>query len=314
MTVLLPPEPTGYTESTILIPVSNTTRHLTAIICQPVNLQSPPQEWALIAHGYAGHKDYCYQKILAHSLATRLNLVSIRFDFSSCGDSVVPSQQSNKKSNAYIRTVESDMADLSAVVDYIQRHQGQWKLSMVVGHSRGSLAVLSWLASLKPLSQSLSTALRVVNCAGRYNTHLVLPSYQNRFPNFIHEEGCTITARRENGQYGPLWTSHAEIENLASVNMESVLAEIIKKEKDSLNFKARVLSIYGRADVIVPLEDAYLFHAALNTSDTDNRHELILLDNADHNYFGTPSHAGEKKANYNGLVVDSIINWIKSTS
>lgn len=336
----------NFKETTIVVPVPNTARKLTAILCQPFRhhhhyippVPEPssdsqlPQEWALIAHGYAGHKDYCYQKQLAHALASsRTGIASIRFDFSSCGDSPIdPSTEVDGADREgqgakYVRTIQSDIADLSAITTYISETHPELILTTVVGHSRGSLAILAWLADTSSSgspSSPLNTVHRVVNCAGRYQAQLVLPSFQARYVHFMRDRGCSITARQQNGQYGPLWTSLAEIENLSRVNVEAILETILNLQ-NSQHKKIYFLSIYGKADTVVPLKDADLFHFALRSpaASTDNvlegggtnRHELILLDNADHNYFGKPRNEFEKKANYNHDVVNIILDWTKRT-
>ena len=42
---------------------------------------------AIILHGQGGHRSYCYQKMLAHKLASDLGIYSLRIDFRGCGNS-----------------------------------------------------------------------------------------------------------------------------------------------------------------------------------------------------------------------------------
>lgn len=122
------------------------------------------------------------------------------------------------------------------------------------------------------------------------------------------------------GTYGPMWSSMAEVQSLAAVDVADCL-DIIVHKRPSLKF----LSVYGTKDNVIPLKDADLFQAKLgrrqpengkdNSSDTEKglhrRHELVFIDNADHNYFGKPRHAGEKRANYNPTVVKVISTWLQ---
>lgn len=284
---------TEYTETIIKINVSDG-RSITGILTEPSTpynlLSTPTPPIALIAHGFAGHKDYIYQRLLARSLP----LISFRFDFTSCGDSQVD--------GSYNRDFVSDHQDLSAISAYFENTH---TITHIIGHSRGSLAMLLWAASKAPL-----TIRYIINCASRFRPKMVLTSFEERYPNFEANGGTIVpNVRVANGQYKEMWVSYSETKQISEVDIPSMLLSIIDRYKG----KAKMLSIYGSKDHVVPIEDAYMYEQFFENYSNQLPHRLVIVPEADHNYYGPPRNENEKRANYNPLVVSAILEFINPT-
>lgn len=341
---------TEFNETTCRIPVLNTGRIITVILCQPVNVHnniqaSHPAPLAVIAHGFGGHKDYCYQQQLARQLALSLGISSARLDFSSCSDSPVPKSTGLlvKRSSlipdqdmergakedmpsslewVYIRTVESDIQDLQAVEQYFCepqaslnsfcRNEAHFQITSCIGHSRGLLAILAWLEVRQRDSKLSPTIKHVVNCSGRFQTNLIWDFHLQRDPLFLQHGGCVEKVRGPRNSLIPLWISVSEISDLAGQDISHMLDVIVSGSNSSIGHIPKFLSIYGTADTVVPLNDSVLFHNALlsKTKSTNEYSKLVWIQNADHNFYGVPRHFGERKADYNNTVVQTILNWI----
>lgn len=239
----------------------------------------------LILHGNAGHKNYCYHRMLLHSLLRDLGVYTVRFDFRNCGDS---------DSSGGPRTIDQDIEDIDSVVKYLERggYKGiNFVLSGIVGHSRGSAAMFLWNLRNRHYTPSL------VNCAGRFDYSGHLTRIQKRYPNWNSERYYKIEGVYHEGSYKDVTIHLDETHSLAQID----LAEIVNLQND-------VLSIYGLADTTVPLEDAASYANLLGSN-----HKLILIPNADHNYYGTTLTEGVSvpvnsrgQYNYNHLVVEHI--------
>ncbi|KAF5102081.1 hypothetical protein D0Z00_000541 [Geotrichum galactomycetum] len=319
-----------YTETVVNIPVRSHT--LGGILTTP----SAPtdagavKELALIIHGFGGHKDYIYQR----QLARELPIASLRFDFSSCGDSSItdpteftadPDAQQGQGTTYYFRGRQSDLDDFAAIVAWLAKPQPdgtRYILTTLIGHSRGALLMMHWAAQLlrihppsandglsaqKPLP--LVNLKHIVNCASRYQTHLIVPNFERNFPGFLANRGGNArNVRQANGVYGDIWVSIAEIEDLA---FNVPILNDIETIKNTPGLK--LLSIYGLEDRIVPLDDAYSYEKFFeNTSNNTARHRLVIIPEADHNYYGPPKIAGEKRSNYNPIVIKTILEFLQS--
>ncbi|KAF5097294.1 hypothetical protein D0Z03_001452 [Geotrichum reessii] len=326
----------SYTETVVNIPVRAHT--LGGILTIPSTAASTNpgsvQELALIIHGFGGHKDYIYQR----QLARELPIASLRFDFSSCGDSPVTDSaevltdlkaKQNQGATYYFRGRQSDINDFSAILAWLAQPQlcgAHYTLTTLIGHSRGALLMMHWAAQLlrsPPLNSSarLSTETtyplvdlkRIVNCASRYQTHLIIPNFERNMPGFLANRGGTArNVRRAGGTYGEIWVSIAEIEDLA---FNIPIVDDIETIKATSGLQ--LLSIYGLEDRIVPLDDAYSYENAFKIPISSKindmaHHRLVIIPEADHNYYGPPKVAGEKRANYNPVVVKTILELFQT--
>lgn len=160
-----------FKEYHISIPVLNTSYLLQGRLCIPSNNHNDEDKeksekdlgLVVILHGFLGHKDYCYQKQLAHDIPQSSGFATIRFDFMGCGDSYPPVLLS--------RTIQNDIRDLDSMLEWIRNYNRnvellisndsdslenalKWQfvpptkqklvLKGGVGHSRGSHALLAW--------------------------------------------------------------------------------------------------------------------------------------------------------------------------
>ncbi|VVT46544.1 uncharacterized protein SAPINGB_P001266 [Magnusiomyces paraingens] len=306
-----------FQESHITIPVIGTSFLLQGRLCVPestpnhnANDSTPPQkpvETILILHGFLGHKDYCYQKLLAHEIPKRTGRATLRFDFMACGDSFPP--------NIVSRTIQNDIRDLDSVLEWIRAYnktaktKGYRPLELVggVAHSRGSHSLLAWSAvhALQSLNAEqlpeivrtlkyhatpgvapLASPLRfLASCSGRYRTSYLMESYLHRLPDFAERGGERLTLRRPaSGKVVDSWVSYSDIADLSSVPIGQLLDILISlwgQGKDSNLEGSRFLTLFGDADHIVPVMDAFLytthFARAVHESQNSSTDPLPLL-------------------------------------
>ena len=124
----------------------------------------PPVHWTSNSHS---HKDYLFQKRLAH----RLPIDSFRFDFRSA---LYPDWlgiihdigiRGNHETGGDFKQgrINEDVVDLQVVVEYLKSNFG-YKIDMLIGHSRGSIVALYWICK----SEDGRRVSAVVNVSGRY--------------------------------------------------------------------------------------------------------------------------------------------------
>ncbi|KAH3680816.1 hypothetical protein WICMUC_000167 [Wickerhamomyces mucosus] len=266
------------------------------------SLKNSKGKFALILHGRGGHKNYIYQNELAQHLS-KLGISNFRFDFRGCGDS------QNNIDESLGRTIEQDIKDLEIITEAFtiegKFHSEigfiNYSLDLIVGHSRGSIAMFKYILNTKltPL---------LINCSSRFDSIKILNLYQN-------EENYRLIQYRF-GKYQILQTLKNEIINLS-------IQDLTKLTK--LNQSIKILSIYGEFDNIVPIEDSIKFCEIFGS----NRHELKIIPNSDHNFTGINNFKElnsdqlkefndlkltikNEKINYNRKVIYEIISWLKS--
>lgn len=238
----------------------------------------------LILHGMAGHRDYCYQRLLGRQLPDTTGLWTFRFDFRNCGDSdPVPDPQNSG------RTVyHTDFEDISEVVNYFQSKN--LKLFTMIGHSRGFAASIYW---------TIKTGYKLpclVNCSGRceVENYAKLPIEQHGF-RILHDGGHHITEKRY-GKYVEQWIPLAEIISNSAHSSD---------EWRRLNEKTQILTIFGSDDHMISTDESLKWAAMFQ-----GRHTLEILAGADHNFFGPPKKSGEKKHTYAPEVIDIIAGYL----
>lgn len=247
----------------------------------------PGSRLILIAHGFGGHKDYCYQKMLAEELSSE-GLHTFRFDFRNCGwSSKVPYKHGGRL------VTESDFEDFNAIVEEFVLKQN-FVLAGVVAHSRGSVAMFYWALHQK-LIKRLPT---LVNVSGRYDSKGFLDRVESIEPK-AREQGWTASINIE-GKYQTTTIPYNELVDVGTVDLTSI---------NTLPKHVYVLSIYGLKDHIVPLIDADYFAEKLKP-----RHTLRLIADADHNFYQTFKIEGKKRINHNGKVVDIVSEWFSPNS
>lgn len=273
---------------------------------------------ALILHGQGGHRNYCYQKMVAHKLAAELGMYSLRIDFRGSG-----SLAENADTDAG-RLLLQDLEDIDAAVDFIRdgekHHVGvDFLLLSIIAHSRGGVAMFLWACKQQELLKSTKTAAsavvvpNLINCSLRFRSHTILDRYNFVGPDEI--DVITLKALRH-GKYVDTIIPKDEIMSLATADLTPI---------EKLSPEWSVLSIYGTRDDIIPKEDCAYFANALNRG--RYTHHLELIDDADHNFFGVHPIEDEddqqrlnryalpvtknKLVNFNYLVSATVIKYLR---
>ncbi|KAI5970287.1 hypothetical protein CANMA_000639 [Candida margitis] len=268
---------------------------------------------ALILHGQGGHRNYCYQRHLAHRLAKDLGIFSLRIDFRGCGDSA------DNEDKLEGRTLTQDVADIQAAADFIQDGKVNGlaidlTLSSIISHSRGGVAMFLWALEqdelLKKGDPRAIVVPNLINCAARYTSATVL----ERYSDFGDLDYMPDVLNFRYGKYVPSDLSAREIITLSKPDFTSL---------SSLSRDFSVLSIYGLEDQIIPKYDSANFANALNRG--PKSHVLKLIPDADHNFYGhnkiepddnfhdvNPLNLPLKgnRVNFNFLAVDYIIEYL----
>ncbi|GEQ69711.1 hypothetical protein JCM33374_g3385 [Metschnikowia sp. JCM 33374] len=236
----------------------------------------PTHRMALILHGQGGHRNYCYQKKLAHKLAAELGMYSLRIDFRGCGSSaeVVDSNLG--------RTLESDIADIQEAAELVLDASKNplhisFDLSAIIGHSRGALAMFVWAVEQEKhlrdpkTAESAIVVPNLINCSSRFRSSLIMDRYAKYGPGAEYYEQTAL----RHGQMQKSKIPKAEVASLANADTARVA---------SLSPNWSVLSIYGTKDHIVPIEDCAFYANVLNRG--PYTHHLELISGADHNFYG----------------------------
>lgn len=245
---------------------------------------SGSKQIAVMAHGHAGHRDYCYQRLLSRTLS----IPSIRFDFSGCGIQLGLGTLEGAEHDEVPRVMESDDYDLSTVIEYV-RKEGYF-VSALVGHSRGAVACLNYAKR----DHSIWT---VVNCSGRYRGRLIHEKISKN--PLVKPDSIGYWEKHRAGTGGALVNKFTLLSEIASVGAQEMygISEKLSQSTD-------VLVIFGTKDNVVPVEDAGMFMHDLKT-----RASLYLIDEADHNFFIQPSKPGTPKINKNQEVANLIADY-----
>ncbi|KHC59685.1 hypothetical protein MGE_04010 [Candida albicans P75010] len=268
---------------------------------------------ALILHGQGGHRNYCYQKTLAHRLANELGIFSLRIDFRGCGNSA---DNANELEG---RTLTQDVEDIQSSADFIRdgKLNGtgiDLTLSSIISHSRGGVAMLLWAQIQDQLGRagdpSAIIVPNLVNCSARFTSPTVL----DRYAGLEGLDFIPVTTYRR-GSYQQINLSAREIISLSKPDLSKLT---------DLSRDWSVLSVYGTEDEIIPKYDSANFANALNRGPLS--HTLKLIPDADHNFYGHKEIKADdelhelnpynlplkngKRVNYNYLVTDYIIDFL----
>ncbi|KAK7464904.1 hypothetical protein VKT23_006113 [Stygiomarasmius scandens] len=227
---------------------------------------------ALILHGAAGHKDYLYQKRLAH----RLPMDSFRFDF-----------RGNHETPGVWRqgALADDVVDLRVVVDYLKINYG-YKIDLVVGHSRGSIVAFKWICTTEE-GKNISG---FVNASGRYRMRKILDA-----------PGVNIWQENIAKQGYHLWSATvARKEVTARItgeDLETFVTWDTSYVWDQFPQSIDVLTIHGLKDQLVSPYDGIIYARALSPRNPGT-HNLHLMEDADHNFTARQDE-----------IVDTILDW-----
>lgn len=244
----------------------------------------------MIVHGHAGHRDYCYQKLLSRTLP----FASIRFDFSGCGNQLGTGTAEDALEKEIPRTVESDIRDLRTIIDYVRGQK--FFVTALIGHSRGAVASIQY-------ARTDHTIPTIVNCSGRFRGHLIHEKVRRIIPEGVDAKEVTgYWETHRAGSAGKIvdkWMLLSEIASVGAQEMAGI------GQPGVLSLDLNVLIVFGSKDNVIPLADA-----AMYTTELRDRAELTLIDDADHNFFAPPQTKGGKKINMNQQVADTIAEYL----
>lgn len=282
-----------------------------------VGYAPPTNKIALLFHGQAGNRDYCYQKMLAHKLAAELGMYSLRIDFRGCGSLA---DCTHPDSRVLLLDCEDIQASAEFVTDGKKNPLGiNFMLLAIIAHSRGSVAMFLWALEQDRLlrsGESTSKAIVVpnlVNTSLRFRSHTVFERYPLLDEDFQYVEQLCL-------RYNKLQlvkVSREELMSLATADLTPLRA---------LSLEWSVLSVYGLEDAIIPNEDCAHFANCLNRGPYS--HHLELIVGADHNFYGLHpvNHEGDaeefnpdglplnkkKLVNFNYLTTAIIIKYLRA--
>lgn len=275
----------------------------------------PTRKVALILHGQGGHRDYCYQKLVAHRLAAELGYYSLRIDFRSCGDlDELPDPQEG-------RIIARDVEDIQTSAEYLldgSRNAANidFLLLAIISHSRGSVAMFMWALQQEELLQSgkgqkAILVPNLVNCSLRFSSETIHERYT-----FLRDDFDFIKVQAL--RYGKIQDTKVTKDELLS------LAEQDLTKIRTLPSHWCVLSVYGLEDHIIPREDCSHFANTLNRG--PYTHHLELIEGADHNFYGDKVEnegdqedlnprgyplTNKKRINYNYLVSAIVTKYLR---
>lgn len=236
----------------------------------------PTNRMAIILHGQGGHRNYCYQKMVAHKLAAELGVYSFRIDFRGCGD------LADVADPKVGRVLQLDVEDLQQAAEFaIDARKNplgrDFVLSAIISHSRGSLAMFLWAVGQQKLLDSPGSASKaifvpnLINCSLRYRSKTVLDRYPVKDTDFeFVNQRCF---------------RHGKIQDVPITRTELYsLYDLDPTQFENLSPFWSVMSIYGNRDTIVPREDCAFYANAFNRG--PYTHHLEIIDHADHNFYG----------------------------
>lgn len=281
----------------------------------PATSVPPTHKVALILHGQGGHRNYCYQKLLAHQLAQKLGMYSLRIDFRGCGNSDDNEVEDDG------RTLAQDIVDILSCCEFLRNGDLNpvninFTISTIVSHSRGGVAMFLWAMEQDNKSKSgdSSDAIIVpnlINASARFTSPTVLDRYPLHDNEFVEVPQLML----RHGKYQDVFIKKRELLDLAEADLSKL---------NQLSLDTSVLSIYGLEDAIIPIVDSANFANVLNRGHLS--HQLELIPMADHNFYGVvpienPLDAEDynphnlplnksKLVNYSGVVVDKIIDYL----
>ncbi|KAK9237534.1 tyrosine phosphatase family-domain-containing protein [Lipomyces kononenkoae] len=283
-----PPSTPNFAEERVEIsfslPSTSRSGAIVGILTTPTCPSYPPSV-VIMMHGFGGHKNYCYQKFLAHKLAEKpLGLYSLRYDFRGCGESAGIESPNG-------RTLDEDFHDIKDVLHYVRDVMKLYVLALV-GHSRGALAGLCYAVRFD------HTIPNIVNCSGRFRAEQIRDRVARQSPTWEEDKGHWADVARYM-KMQRVFIPANETYSLAKPNMNDV-----SRLPNSTSF----LTIYGLKDTHISVNDSEMYANLLG-----NRHTLKFIPEADHNFYARNPETGER-VSYNPQVVEIIADWISPES
>ncbi|CAI8501050.1 unnamed protein product [Hanseniaspora opuntiae] len=173
----------------------------------------------------------------------------------------------------------------------------------IIAHSRAVVSMFEFHVHCLQ-SKYMDFVPNLINCSGRFDGIGLKHKIMKNFPNWEQDKGYYTNTFR----YGKLQKIFIPMKESLSV------IEVDTKERfKSLDQRCSVLSIYGCKEQVMPLSAATKFDMLFQS-----RHRLILIDDADHNFFGVVDNDANPlnlplkrgKINYNFLVGKHIERYV----
>ncbi|KAJ8098643.1 tyrosine phosphatase family-domain-containing protein [Lipomyces tetrasporus] len=266
------------------LPSTSTSGAIVGILTSPTSPSYPPSV-IVIMHGFGGHKNYCYQKMLARKLSeSPLGLYSFRFDFRGCGESAEIESPDG-------RTLDEDLHDIMDVLHYVREIKKLYLLGLA-GHSRGALAGLCYAVRFD------HSIPNIINCSGRFRAEQIRDRVGRQSPTWEQDKGHWADVPRYM-QMRRIFVPANETYSLAKPNMNEIV---------HLPSSTSFLTIYGLKDTHISVNDSEMYANLLG-----NRHTLKFIPEGDHNFYAHNSETGER-VNYNPQVAQFIADWISPES
>lgn len=235
------------------------------------SLREGPRKLALILHGSMGHKDYLFQKKLAH----RLPIDSFRFDF-----------RGNFESTGSMRLggFLDDVVDISAVVEYLVKEFG-YQIDLVIGHSRGVVSGLRWMC----ISEEGKNVRGFVNVSGRYRMEKIYDNLAPHLKKELDETGKYVDSAVVARKQISVTVTKADLDVFATFDSSYVW--------DRFPVSTDVLTLHGMQDRVVPPYDAMIYSRIFGARPSGT-HNLFYVEDADHNFTGKAE-----------IVVETVLDW-----
>eukprot|EP00566_Odontella_aurita_P018128 CAMPEP_0113552476 /NCGR_PEP_ID=MMETSP0015_2-20120614/15088_1 /TAXON_ID=2838 /ORGANISM="Odontella" /LENGTH=325 /DNA_ID=CAMNT_0000453457 /DNA_START=196 /DNA_END=1174 /DNA_ORIENTATION=- /assembly_acc=CAM_ASM_000160 len=233
---------------------------------------------AIICHGAFSWRNQMLIGNIASRLAARTGCHVLRFDFRGNGHSGGEWRHAG---------YDGEVEDLRRVVSFVRNVLGA-RVACILGHSKGSAAVLrfAWEQETENTSSShlsgqgmtssgkvekyLDTVPCFVNLSGRCQTRGEFDpktKFSREQLDALTQKGKFLGAEREGRRFE---ITQRDIEERIAFDMSS----------SSMIRSSAVLTIHGSDDTLVPPSNAYKYN------DMIPRHELHIIETADHNFNG----------------------------
>lgn len=238
----------------------------------PLNRNFDTKPVIIICHGAMSWRNQMLLLNLSSELLTCLDAHILRFDFTGNGHS---------KGEWSMGNFNREYEDLLTVVDFVTNSLG-CPVRCVIGHSKGSASVLKFASHVA--KQELEEAKDItcncfVNLAGRYR----IPVIHDPLSKFGEEQRAEMLEKgffELKSAWGDERVFKVTKEDLDAYKFERVADTprvLVHLKKDS---SVRVLTIHGREDEVVPVQDAFRFDEEIAN------HSLHVINQANHNFNG----------------------------
>lgn len=267
---------------------------ISAILSRPANEEQNLHKGILLLHGHCGHKNYINLPIIDDLLQKRGYYI-LRVDFRGLGNS------EDNADPVIGRTLQQDIEDIETCYLFF-RDIVNVKLDTIIAHSRAVISMFEFHLMLQSKYQDFIPNL--INCSGRYDNEGLKDKILAGYPDWLANKGYYTNTFRF-GKLQSIFIPYSE--SMSVIKVDS-------RRFSKIDQRCSVLSVYGCKEQVMPLSAATKYDKLFK-----KRHRLILIDEADHNFYGIvennpnnplqlPTKRG--KINYNYLVGKNIEDYL----